>query len=135
MKELPKNKATAVNAYVNLRTHIQDLEQKHKDELEGLREELETIHDELLEFCHEENIDSIRTPFGTLSRLVTRSFWVSDWDAVYGVIAAHNAPFLLKKSINNSNMTAFLDDNPDTVIEGMQSRSKYRVQVRKPTMK
>ena len=58
MKELPKNKATAVNAYVNLRTHIQDLEQKHKDELEGLREELETIHDELLEFCHEENIDS-----------------------------------------------------------------------------
>tara|TARA_R110002020_G_scaffold79165_4_gene198665 strand:- start:9537 stop:9944 length:408 start_codon:yes stop_codon:yes gene_type:complete len=135
MEKIPDNMGKAVNAYVNLRTHIQELEQKHKEALEGLREQLEVVHDDLLEFCTRENIDSIRTPFGTLSRRVTSSFWVSDWEEVYKVIAEHNAPFLLKKSINNSNMAAFLKDNPDTVVEGMQSRSKYRIQIRKPTKK
>jgi len=135
MKKIPDNMGKVVNAYVNLRTHIQELEQKHKETLEDLREQLETVHDDLLEFCTRENIDSIRTPFGTLSRRVTSSFWVTDWEEVYKLIAEHEAPFLLEKRIHNTNMTAFLKDNPDTVVEGMQSRSKYRIQVRKPTKK
>ena len=135
MEKIPDNMGKAVNAYVNLRTHIQELEQKHKEALESLREQLETVHDDLLDFCNQENVDSIRTPFGTLSRRVTSSFWVTDWEEVYKLVAKHNAPFLLEKRINNTNMTAFLNDNPDIVVEGMQARSKYRVQVRKPTKK
>ena len=135
MEKIPDNMGKAVNAYVNLRPHIQELEQKHKEALESLREQLETVHDDLLDFCNQENVDSIRTPFGTLSRRVTSSFWVTDWEEVYKLVAKHNAPFLLEKRINNTNMTAFLNDNPDIVVEGMQARSKYRVQVRKPTKK
>jgi predicted secreted Zn-dependent protease len=121
--------------YIKIRTAIQEKEEKHKEELGVLQEQLDTVAGELLTICNDENADSIRTPAGTVSRRISTRYWTSDWDSMYQFIKEHDAPFLLEQRIHASNMREFLENNPDSLPVGLQAERKYTVQVRKPTKK
>ena len=123
--------AKMVDAYINIRSVIQE-----KDEaIKKLKEQQSAIVDKMLEMCAKEGIDSIRTPYGTLSRRVYSSFWTSDWEEMYKFINENNAYHLLEKRIHSGNMKEFLEENPDSLPIGLQSDRKYTVSVRKPTTK
>ena len=122
-----------VLAYRRIRATMDEKETQHKEEMEKLREDLELVSAKLLEICKDQNVDSIKTPNGTLSRRVKSRYWTTDWEAMYKVIAEHNAPFLLEQRIHNTNMQQFLDENPEAYPPGLQQDRKYVIHVRKPT--
>lgn len=124
-----------VGIYLKIRTAIEAKEEQHKAELQELKDQFDVVGNKLLEICNEQNMDSIRTPVGTISRRVSSRYWTSDWDSMYQFIKNNDAPFLLEQRIHNSNMRQFLDDNPDRFPAGLQNERKYTVQVRKPTAK
>jgi hypothetical protein len=124
-----------VSVYLKLRDAIQEKEEQHKQELQELQSEFDVVSGVLLSHCTTQNIDSIRTPVGTISRRISTRYWTSDWDSMYQFINEHDAPFLLEQRIHGSNMREFLENNPDAFPVGMQAERKYTVQVRKPTKK
>jgi hypothetical protein len=124
-----------VSIYLKIRTAIEAKEEQHKAELQELKDQFDVVGNKLLEICNEQNMDSIRTPVGTISRRVSSRYWTSDWDSMYQFIKNNDAPFLLEQRIHNSNMRQFLEDNPDKFPAGLQNERKYTVQVRKPTAK
>lgn len=124
-----------VSVYLKMRDTIEEKEAKHKEEMESLKEDFDVVAGKLLALCNTQNIDSIKTPVGTISRRISTRYWTSDWDSMYQFINEHGAPFLLEQRIHGSNMREFLENNPDVFPVGMQAERKYTVQVRKPNKK
>lgn len=131
--KLPVEKLVA--AYRKLRAAIAEEEEAFEAKVADLKEKLDYVSNELLEFCREQNVDSIRTPAGTVSRRVQSRYWTTDWEQMYDFIEKNNAPFLLEKRIHNGNMKQFMEENPDLLPVGLQVDNKYVVHVRKPTEK
>ena len=124
-----------VGIYLKIRSAIEAKEEQHKIELQELKDQFDVVGNKLLEICNEQNMDSIRTPVGTISRRVSSRYWTSDWDSMYRLISENDASFLLEQRIHNTNMRQFLEENPDKFPAGLQNERKYTVQVRKPTAK
>jgi hypothetical protein len=133
MAEVPINDLVAV--YRKLRAAIAEAEEEFEVKVKDLKEKMEAVSAELLNFCNEQNLDSIRTPAGTVSRRVQTRYWTTDWDQLYKFIAENDVPFILEKRIHNGNMKQVLEDNPDSLPIGLQVDNKYVIQVRKPSEK
>ena len=133
MSEVPINDLVAV--YRKLRSAISEAEEEYEAKVKDLKEKMEVVSAELLNFCNEQNLDSIRTPSGTVSRRVQTRYWTTDWDQMYKFIAENDVPFVLEKRIHNGNMKQVLEDNPDSLPIGLQVDNKYVIQVRKPSEK
>ena len=121
-----------VKVYPKIRNAIDEKETQHKEELASLKEQFGIVGQSLLNLCKEQNLDSIRTPVGTVSRRISTRYWTSDWDSMYRFISEHDAPFLLEQRIHGTNMKEFLEANPEAFPMGMQADRSYTVQVRKP---
>ena len=121
-----------VKVYLKIRNAIDEKEAQHKEELVTLKEQFGIVGQSLLNLCKEQNLDSIRTPVGTVSRRISTRYWTSDWDSMYRFISEHDAPFLLEQRIHGTNMREFLESNPEAFPMGMQADRSYTVQVRKP---
>jgi|TARA_R110000868_G_C10464327_1_gene727682 hypothetical protein len=121
-----------VKVYLKIRNAIDEKETQHKEELASLKEQFGIVGQSLLNLCKEQNLDSIRTPVGTVSRRISTRYWTSDWDSMYRFISEHDAPFLLEQRIHGTNMKEFLESNPEAFPMGMQADRSYTVQVRKP---
>jgi len=124
-----------VFAYRRIRDAINEKEEAHKEAITGLRAQQELLSAALLDLCNEQNLDSIRTPAGTVTRTVSTRYWTNDWESTYQFIKEHDAMYLVEQRIHNGNMRQFLDDNPDELPVGLQADTKYVVRVRKPTAK
>lgn len=124
-----------VLAYRKIRDAIQEKEDAHKQEIASLRTQQELISDALLGLCNDQNLDSIRTSQGTVTRSTTTRYWTSDWESMYNFIKEQDAPFLLEQRIHNGNMRQFLEENPDKLPVGLNADTKYVIRVRKPTSK
>lgn len=131
--ELPINDMVAV--YRKIRAAIDEKEEQHKEAIAALKDQLETVSNKLLEICNEQNVDSIKTPSGTISRRINARYWTSDWETMYRFIKENDVPQLLEQRIHNGNMKQFLQENPEAFPAGLQCDRKYVVQVRKPTAK
>lgn len=121
-----------VKVYLKIRNAIDEKETQHKEELASLKEQFGIVGQSLLNLCKEQNLDSIRTPVGTVSRRISTRYWTSDWGSMYRFISEHDAPFLLEQRIHGTNMKEFLEANPEAFPMGMQADRSYTVQVRKP---
>ena len=126
MKKLPVDQM--VGAFMNLREAIQ----KREDEIKELKEKQEKINEKLLALCEKENVDSLKTPMGTVSRRVSSTFWTSDWEKMHNFVLKHKAPHLLERRLHNKNVKEFLEDNPKLSPPGLQTNRKYVVSIRKP---
>ena len=124
-----------VTKYISLRESIAAKEEEHAAELAVLKDQYDIVAAKLLAICNEQNADSIRTPFGTVSRRITSRYWTSDWESMYKFIKENDAFYLMEQRIHNGHMKQFLEENPDDMPMGLQSDRKYAVQVRKPTAK
>ena len=133
MSEVSINDLVAV--YRRLRAAIAEAEEEYEAKAKGLKEQLDAVSAELLNVCNEQNIDSLRTPAGTVSRRVQTRYWTTDWEKMNEFIVNNEAVYLLEKRIHNGNMKQFLEDNPDSLPIGLQVDNKYVIQVRKPSEK
>jgi hypothetical protein len=130
---LPADKLVA--AYRNIRATIDEKEAEHKDEIDTLKWQMSRIASKLLEICNDQNLDSLRTSQGTVTRRTVTRYWTSDWEAMYKFIKDQDAPYLLEQRIHNGNMREFLEENPEVLPIGLNADTKYAITVRKPTNK
>jgi hypothetical protein len=124
-----------VLAYRRIRDVINEKEEAHKEAIAALKAQQDVVSEALLTLCNDQNLDSIRTAAGTVTRSTTTRFWTSDWESMYQFIKDRDAPFLLEQRIHNGNMRQFLEDNPEDLPIGLNADTKYVVRVRKPTGK
>lgn len=124
-----------VGIYRKIRDAIHEKEEAHKAELADLRAQQELVSNALLALCNEQNLDSIRTSAGTVTRTTATRYWTSDWESMHKFIQEHEALHLLEQRIHNGNMRQFLEDNPDDLPVGLNADTKYVIRVRKPTSK
>ncbi len=117
--------------YIKMREAIRDKE----DEIKSVKKQQETVVEKLLALCEEQDLDSLRTPSGTVSRRVQTHFGTSDWERMYDFIKENDAFYLLEKRISSTAMKEFLEDNPDLMPVGLQANRKYIVSVLKPRKK
>ena len=122
-----------IKAYVEARDVRDAIEAEMEAKLADAKAVLETIANDLLSICNEQNVDSLKTPAGTLSRTVSERFWTTDWDAMNELIIQHKAPSLLEHRIHNGNMRSFLEENPEAYPPGLQIDRKYVIKVRRPS--
>lgn len=133
VESMPADKLVTI--YRKIRDVINEKEEAHKEEIAGLKEQLETVSSKILEICNEQNLDSLRTPAGTVTRRTVTRYWTSDWESMYEFIREHNVPHLLEQRIHNGNMRSYLEENPDDLPIGLNADTKYAITVRKPTNK
>lgn len=117
--------------YIKMRNAIREKE----EEIKQIKKQQETVVDKLLALCEEQDLDSLRTPSGTVSRRVQSHYWTSDWERMYDFLKEHDAFHLLEKRISGLAMKQFLEDNPDLMPAGLQVTRKYIVSVLKPRKK
>jgi myosin-crossreactive antigen len=124
-----------VRAYRKLRDAISAKTKAFEAEMAELKEQQEYITAELLAFCNEQDLDSVKTKHGTVSRRVQTRYWTSDWDSMFAFVKEHDAFALLERRLHNANLKQFLDENPDMHPIGLQVDNKFVIQVRKPSAK
>jgi hypothetical protein len=117
--------------YIKMRNAIREKE----DEIRTIKKQQETVVEKLLALCEEQDLDSLRTSSGTVSRRVQSHYWTSDWERMYDFLKEHDAFHLLEKRISGLAMKQFLEDNPDLMPAGLQVNRKYIVSVLKPRKK
>lgn len=120
-----------VKTYVKIRDKRKELADQYEKEDGDLKEALETIESELLEMCKETGADSLRTEFGTVTRRVAKRYWTNDWHSFHEFLKEHGALELLEKRIAQTNMSTFLEENPDLLPPGLNVDSRYTVTVRR----
>jgi len=124
-----------VTVYRKIRRAMDDKEKAHKAEIEELKDQLDLVSSKILEICNAQNLDSLRTSAGTVTRRTTTRYWTSDWESMYTFIKEQDAPHLLEQRIHTANMRSFLEENPDVTPIGLNADTKYAITVRKPTTK
>jgi hypothetical protein len=133
LEDVPADKLVSI--YRKIRTAIDEKEAAHKEAVGELKGQLDIVSARILEICNEQNLDSLRTPEGTVTRRTVTRYWTNDWEAMYRFIKEQDVPFLLEQRIHNGNMRQFLEENPDTLPMGLNADTKYAITVRKPTNK
>ena len=117
--------------YIKIRDKRVELKEKFEQQDEELKAQQDLLAEKMLDVCHENNADSIKTPAGTIIRKVDTRYWTTDWDSMYQFIEEHDAFPLLEKRLHQTNMRQFLEENPDLLPAGLQADSKYTVVVRR----
>lgn len=120
-----------VKAYVRIRDKRKEIADAYEKQDNELKESLELIESELLEMCKETGADSLRTEFGTVTRRVAKRYWTNDWHSFHEFLKEHGALELLEKRIAQTNMSTFLEENPDLLPPGLNVDSRYTVTVRR----
>ena len=129
MSEVSADKLT--KAYIKIRAKRAELSRNFKSEDDLLLEQLEKIKSALLDYCSEQNVESVRTSEGLFYRSIKTKYWTSDWEAMHKFILEHNVPELLDKRLNQTNMKQFLEENPDVLPQGLNKDTEYAIAVMK----
>ena len=116
-----------MQAEVNMREAIQDLENKVKD----IKAKRAQVQNALNEACQKLNVSSLKTSVGTLTRTLKTRYWTNDWPEMYKFLKDNDALELMEKRISQSNMKVFVANNPDLSPPGLQATSEYSVSIRK----
>lgn len=129
MTDIPVDRLTKV--YLKIRDKRSELKRAFEAEDSELKEQLETIQSALLEYCNDQNVDSVRTPFGLFYRTTSTRYWTSDWEAMNRFILENELPEFYEKRLNQGVLRQFLEENPETVPPGLNTTSEYSIRVRK----
>ena len=129
MVEITPDKLT--KTYLKIRAERAVLQAEFKEKEAKLIRQLDTVKQAMLDHCERHNAESVRTSEGLFFRSIRTKYWTADWDAMHKFIIEHNVPQLLDKRINQSNLREFMEDNPDSIPEGLEKETEVIISVRK----
>ena len=130
MSDVP-NAEKLTTVYLKIKDKRAELSADFKEKDAELVEQLEKVKRALLDYCAEQGVDSVRSSAGLFYRSARTRYWTSDWSSMHEFVLQHEAPELLDKRVNQSNMKQFLEENPDLVPKGLNVDSEYVVSVRR----
>lgn len=123
--EVPIEKLTRV--YIKMRNKKSEL---YHESLK-LEADMEKIKLAILEHMKLLGAESIRTEAGLAYRTVRTTYSTSDWESMHKFILEHGVPDLLEKRIQQTNMKAFLEENPDVLPPGLNANMEYSVTIKR----
>ncbi len=126
------NTEELVEAYLNLRTQRERLQQKYEAEDALLKEDMMKLETAMLEVCNSINADSIKTSHGTVMRKINERFFCQDWDGFYKYVLDNEAVQLLERRIHQGNFKQHLKDiEGDGLPPGVNVMREFGVTVRR----
>jgi hypothetical protein len=126
------NTEELVEAYLNLRTQRERLQQKYEAEDALLKEDMMKLEIAMLEVCNSINADSIKTSHGTVMRKINERFFCQDWDGFYKYVLDNEAVQLLERRIHQGNFKQHLKDTEgDGLPPGVNVMREFGVTVRR----
>lgn len=120
-----------VRIYMKMRTAMQELDAQ----IEAIKEQQQSVKNEIKDRMRGAGAKSLRTDFGTVSLMEKTRYYTSDWDSFKKFMVEHDALDLLEKRIAQTNMKTFLEENPGAIPPGLNSDTEFDISVRKPSTK
>ena len=133
MAKITPDRLAAV--YIKIRNKRSALKREFEAEDKKLRDEQDKISAAMLQTCKTMNVSSLKTDQGTIIKGRKEKYWTSDWDSFYQFLMENEAPELLTRSIHQSNLKQYLEENPDKFPQGLNIDAEDTISVRKPTKK
>jgi len=119
------------SAFIKIRTERSALSAKFKTEDDKLVRQQDILKRALLDYCENHGLESVRTSAGLFFRSSKTKYWTSDWEAMHKFIMEHNVPEFLDKRLNTTNIKQFLEENPNTIPDGLKIDKEFVISVRK----
>lgn len=120
-----------VRTHQKIKVRRSELKSKFTEEDDKLKLQQEKIKHALLQYLEKEKAESVRTSEGLFYRTVKQKYWTSDWESMGKFVVENNVPELFAKSLNQTNVKQYLEENPDKMPKGLNVDSEYIVSVRK----
>jgi hypothetical protein len=128
-KGIPVDKL--VKTYIKMRDVHTELLHKFQEEENRIKEHMGKVKNALLQYCKDNNLESVKTAEGMFYRTVKRRYTTADWDSMNRFILEHQVPDLLEKRLHQGNMEQFLTEHPDLLPPGLNCDAEYSVTVRR----
>jgi len=132
-EQVPLDRLTRV--YMKMRARIKEIEAEYDAKLEELKVQQQEIKNAIKDQMLAQGSRSVRTDFGTVVLSEKTRFYTQDWDSFKKFVIEQEAVDLLERRIHQSNMAAFLEENPALHPPGLNSDTEFDVSVRKPSTK
>jgi len=120
-----------VKVYLKMNASLSEKKAAFEVEEKALKEQMAKVKAALLDYCKEQNVESVRTAEGLFYRGVTTRYWTNDWEAMGRFVVEHNVPELLEKRLHQGNTKQFLEAHPDLLPPGLNVDSEYTITVRR----
>lgn len=107
---------------------LADLQSK----LDDIEEQRKAVRRTIIDMMTEQNVNSVSTSHGTVSRSIRDRYWTNDWAIMHQYILEHGAVDLLEKRVHQTNMKEWIDAHPDDYPPGLNVDREYSITIRKP---
>lgn len=127
--EVPLEKLTRI--YIKMREKKAEVAKELEDKVSKIESDMKTVKTAILQHMKDIGAESLKTSAGVVYRTVRTTYATSDWESMNKFILEHGVPELLEKRIHQTNMKAFLEDNPDLLPPGLNANAEYSVTIRR----
>jgi hypothetical protein len=127
--EVPLEKLTRI--YIKMREKKAEVTHELEEKVSKIEQDMKTVKTAILAHMKEIGAESLRTEAGIVYRTVRTTYATSDWESMHKFILEHGVPDLLEKRIQQTNMRAFLEENPDMLPPGLNANSEYSVTIKR----
>jgi hypothetical protein len=126
---IPLEKLTRL--YIKMRDKKSEVAHEMQEKINKIDSDMQTIKQAILQHMKDSGVESLRTNSGIVYRTVKTMYSTSDWESMHKFILEHGVPDLLEKRIQQTNMRAFLEENPELLPPGLNANSEYSVTIRR----
>ena len=126
--EVPLEKLTRI--YIKMREKKAEVAKELEEKVSKIDSDMRTVKTAILQHMKDIGAESLKTSAGVVYRTVRTTYATSDWESMNKFILEHGVPELLEKRIHQTNMKAFLEDNPDLLPPGLNANAEYSVTIR-----
>lgn len=127
--EVPLEKLTRI--YIKMRDKKAEVSQELEEKISKIDADMKTVKTAILQHMKDIGAESLRTEAGVVYRTVRTTYSTSDWESMGKFILEHGVPELLEKRLHQTNMKAFLEENPDLLPPGLNANAEYSVTIKR----
>jgi hypothetical protein len=127
--EIPLEKLTRI--YIKMREKKAEVTHEMEDKIGKIDSDMKTVKSAILQHMKDIGAESLKTSAGVVYRTIRTTYATSDWESMNKFILEHSVPELLEKRIHQTNMKAFLEENPELIPAGLNANSEYSVTIRR----
>ena len=120
-----------VRVYLKMRAARNKIAAEYDEKLEDIEGQIAQVKRALLDYCKEQNLESVRTSEGLFYRTIKRRYWTNDWESMGKFVIENKIPDVYEKRLHQGNIQEFIEKNPDKLPPGLNIDSEYQVTVRR----
>lgn len=120
-----------VSTYLKIRDHRAILKREYEEADAKFKHDQGRLEAVLMDFFNKSNVDSVKTPVGTVYRQEDIIPQGSDWGAFYEWVIQHNALDAFERRIKKAFIREYMENNNGEVPPGVSLFRSYDIRVRR----